>query len=61
MVSKTDKKVLEILKESGPLTLDNIAERLNMKPKLVFKSLRRLFQKGQVSSNPETRQYALCE
>ena len=56
-MSKTDKRILELLGKNGPLTLAEIAEKLNMKPKAVFRSLRRLFEKGAISSDPRTRRY----
>ena len=56
-MSATDKKILELLSKDGPLTLAEIAEKLNMKPKSVFRSLRRLFEKGAISSDPRTRKY----
>ena len=56
-MSKTDRKILELLSKDGPLTLAEIAEKLDMKPKAVFRSLRRLFEKGEISSDPRTRKY----
>jgi len=56
-LSKTDRKILELLSKDGPLTLAEIAEKLDMKPKAVFRSLRRLFEKGEISSDPRTRKY----
>jgi len=60
-LSKTDKRILELLEEKGPLTLVEIAESLNMKPKAVFRALRRLFEKGAISSDPKTRKYFIEE
>jgi len=60
-LSKTDKRILELLERDGPLTLAEIAERLNMKPKSVFRALRRLFEKGDISSDPRTRTYFIEE
>jgi len=56
-LSKTDRKILELLSKDGPLTLNEIAEKLNMKPKAVFRSLRRLFEKEMIFSDPKTRKY----
>ena len=56
-MNKTDRKVLELLSKNGPLTLNEIAEKLDMKPKAVFRSLRRLFEKEMISSDPRTRKY----
>jgi len=60
-MSKIDKQILQLLRESGPLTLAEIADRLDEKPKAVFRSLRRLFEKGEVISDPRTRCYSLAE
>jgi len=60
-VSKTDKRILDLLNENGPLTLAEIAEKLDMKPKTVFRALRRLFEKGMISSDPRTRKYFIEE
>jgi len=59
-MSKTDKQILQLLSESGPLTLAEIAEKLGKKPKAVFRSLRRLYEKEEITSNPQTRRYALA-
>jgi len=56
-LSKTDKRIIGLLTEDGPLTLAEISERLDMKPKAVFRALRRLFEKGVISSDPATRRY----
>jgi DNA-binding Lrp family transcriptional regulator len=58
-MSKIDEQILQLLKESGPLTLAEIAEKLGKKPKVVFRSLRRLFEKNEITGNTQTRQYAL--
>jgi len=60
-MSKTDKRILDLLSENGPLTLAEIAEKLDMKPKAVFRALRRLFEKGMISSDPRTRKYFIEE
>jgi DNA-binding IclR family transcriptional regulator len=58
-MGKIDKKILVLLSEHDSLTLVEIAEKLNEKNKTVFKALRRLFEKGQISNNPKTRKYQL--
>jgi len=58
-LNPTDRKILELLSREGPLTLAEIAEKLDMKPKAVFRSLRRLFEKGEISSDPRTRKYSI--
>jgi len=58
-LNKTDRRILELLKEEGPLTLAEIAVKLDMKPKAVFRALRRLFEKEMISSDPRTRRYSI--
>jgi predicted transcriptional regulator len=58
-MSKIDDQVLQLLKEYGPLTLVEMAEKLEKKPKVIFRSLRRLFEKGEITSNAQTRKYSL--
>lgn len=57
-MAKTDNEILKLLSET-PLTLIEIAEKLEKKPKVVFRSLRRLFQKGKIGNEPNTRRYML--
>ena len=57
-MAKTDNEILKLLNET-PLTLIEIAEKLEKKPKVVFRSLRRLFQKGKICNDPNTRRYML--
>lgn len=54
-------KIIELLSKSEPLTLVEIAERLNKSPKAVFKALRKLFEKGRVGCDIKTRRYYLEE
>jgi predicted transcriptional regulator len=50
-MGKLDKSVLELLQNSPePLTLAEIAQKLDKSEKTVYKSLRRLFKKGQIDS-----------
>ncbi len=57
-MGKLDKPVLELLKESSqPLTLAEIAQKLNKPEKTVFKTLRRLFETGQITTRG--RQYTI--
>jgi len=58
---KTDDQVLQLLQDGLPLSLTEIAERLEKKPKVVFRSLRRLFEKGKIVSDPKTRGYMLAK
>ena len=59
LLGKLDKPVLELLQNSAqPLTLAEIAQRLNKPEKTVFKALRRLFETGQIET--KGRQYAIA-
>lgn len=60
-MNKLEKKIIEILSKSEPLTLMEIAEKLNKSPKAVFRALRRLFEKGKVGCDIKTRRYCLEE
>ena len=60
-MNKLDEQVLQVLKESGPLTLVEIAEKLEKKPKVVFGSLRRLFENGDIDCDHKTRQYFIAK
>ena len=60
-LNKIDEQVLKLLNESGPLTLVEIVEKLDKKPKAVFGSLRRLFENGNVDCDHKTRQYSFIK
>jgi DNA-binding Lrp family transcriptional regulator len=45
IVAKLDDDVVSLLKDSPPLTLAEIAEKLGKPEKAVFRALRRLFEK----------------
>lgn len=60
-MSDLEKKIIDLLSKSEPLTLAEISERLNKSPKVVFKALRRLFEKGRVGCDIKTRRYYLEE
>lgn len=59
-MGKTENQILQLLEDS-PSTLVEIADKLDKKPKAVFKSLRKLFEAGRIIVDPETRQYSLAE
>jgi predicted transcriptional regulator len=44
-MAKLDEDVVELLKNSQPLTLGEIAEKLGKPEKAIFRALRRLFEK----------------
>jgi DNA-binding IclR family transcriptional regulator len=54
-----DEQVFELLKsESGPLTLNEIAEKMGTPPKAVYKALRKLFEAGKIDCDLKTRRYS---
>lgn len=59
-MGKTEDEILRLLKEN-PLSLMEISDELQKKPKAVFRSLRKLFEKGKIISDPETRRYMLAK
>jgi len=58
-MGKTEKQILQVLGDFGPLTLVDIANELGKKPKAVFRSLRKLFEEGTITNDPTTRLYML--
>lgn len=58
MVS-TNKQILQLLDDGTALTLAEIADLLEKKPKIVFKALRKLFSKGKIISDGKTKRYSL--
>jgi len=58
-MGKLEKEIIDLLSMSEPLTLLEISERLNRRPKAVFKALRKLFEEGKISCDVRTRKYAL--
>lgn len=59
-MGKLDKPVLELLQNSSkPLTLTEIAQKLDKSEKVVFKVLKRLFEKDQIET--KGRQYAIAK
>lgn len=60
-MSDLEEKIIDLLSRSEPLTLMEIAEKLNKSPKTVFKALRKLFEKGRVGCDIKTRRYYLEE
>jgi predicted transcriptional regulator len=57
-LNKTDKLVVETL-ENGELTLQEIVNQTGEKPKKIFKSLRKLFEKEMVDT--KARKYKLIK
>jgi predicted transcriptional regulator len=58
-MAKLDEDVVALLKNSPPLTLAEIAEKLGKPEKTVYKAVRRLFEKELVNS--VNRKYALSK
>lgn len=56
-MAKLDEDVVALLKNSQPLTLAEISEKLGKPEKTVFKALRRLFEKELIDT--ADRKYAL--
>ena len=57
---KPEDQILQLLKDES-LTLIEIAEKLDIKPKTVFKSLRKLFEKNEISCDAKTKRYTLSK
>ncbi|MFH0748515.1 MAG: MarR family transcriptional regulator [Candidatus Bathyarchaeota archaeon] len=60
-MGKLENQILQLLKEEGPLSLIEIAEKLGTKPKTVFKTLRKLFEKKEIDCDPKARCYTLAK
>ena len=60
-MGKTEKQILQVLSDFGPLSLDDIANEIGKKPKTVYKSLRKLFEQEKITNDPRTRLYMLPE
>ena len=54
-----EKRIVSLLRTSNALTLSEIALRLGKPEKAVYRSLRRLFEEGEVKG--VNRQYSLSE
>lgn len=60
MLGKLEEPILELLRNSPqPLTLAEIAQKLDKPEKAVYRALRRLFETGQIE--PKGRQYAIAK
>ncbi|UCD96216.1 MAG: HTH domain-containing protein [Candidatus Bathyarchaeota archaeon] len=57
-MGKLDRPVLELLKASAePLSLSEIASNLGAQEKAVYRTLKRLFEKGKINS--KARKYSI--
>ena len=59
MANKLDEDVIALLKNSPPMTLTEIAEKMGKPEKIVYKALRRLFEKELIDC--VNRKYALVK
>jgi len=57
----TNKQILQLLNDGTPLTLMEIADMLEKKPKTVFRALRKLFSKQKIDCDPKTRRYTIAK
>ena len=58
-LGKMDEQVFEVLKSAGsPLTINEIAEKMDKPSKAVYKALRKLFEEGKVDCDLKTRRYS---
>ena len=57
-LNKTDQLVMNALKESKELTLQEIADKTGETPKKIFRSLRKLFENELIETN--ARKYKLA-
>jgi DNA-binding IclR family transcriptional regulator len=60
-MAKPEDQILQLLKNEDALTLTEIAEKLDKKPKMVFKLLRKLFESNEINCDPKTRHYTLSK
>ena len=58
-MAKIHKQIISLLETSGkPLTLVEIAEKLEKSEKKVFNALKKLFSDGEINSDAKTRKYS---
>jgi len=61
-MGKVEKQIVSLLENSDkPLTLVEIADQIGKPSKTVFKSLRKLFDKGKVDCDVKTRRYTIAK
>ena len=61
-MGKVEDQIVEVLQKSEkPLTLVEIAERIEKPPKKVFSPIRKLFEAGKVNCDLQTRTYRLAK
>jgi len=61
-LGKVDEQIVGLLKNSeSPMTLMEIAEKLDKPPKTIFRALQKLFSEGKVNCDVRTRRYTLAK
>ena len=59
-MAKIHKDIIKLLSEE-PLTLAEIAEKLEKSEKKVYNALKKLFSDGEINSDAKTRKYLLAK
>ena len=59
-MAKIHKDIIKLLSEK-PLSLDELAEKLEKSEKKVFNALKKLFSDGEIDSDAKTRKYSLAK
>jgi len=59
-MAKIHKDIIKLLSEK-PLTLAEIAEKLEKPEKKVYNALKKLFSDGEINSDAKTRKYSLSK
>ena len=59
-MAKIHKDIVKLLSEK-PMSLAELAEKLEKPEKKVYNALKKLFSDGKINSNAKTREYSLVE
>ena len=59
-MAKIHKDIVKLLSEE-PLSLTELAEKLEKPEKKVYNALKKLFSDGEINSNAQTRKYSLSK
>ena len=61
-MGKVEDQIVELLQKTArPMTIVEIAEQLGKPTKKIFSSLRKLFEKGKVDCDIQSRKYRLAK
>ena len=61
-MGKVEDQIIELLQKTAkPLTLVEIAEQIGKPPKKIFSPLRKLFEKGRINCDNQSRTYKLAK